>query len=104
MENQRYIFNASFYTTPSHRKQWEEWLNRELLPFVSEILPQVKSEVFEVLSSVNNDMLVFSVQFRCATPTELEVIQQKTTAVFEDFKKQFGERVTNFNSILNKIA
>lgn len=103
MKNKKYIFNASFYTTPDYRIQWQEWLTKELFPFVTERVPESETEVFEVLSEVNQDMLVFSVQFRCSTNDQLDLIQRETVPVFNDFRAKFGERVTNFNSVLNKI-
>lgn len=103
MKEKKYIFNASFYTTPDYRHEWEKWLNQELVPFVSECVPDSETEVFEVLSEVNQDMLVFSVQFRCSRNDQLTLIQKETVPVFNDFRAKFGERVTNFNSVLNKI-
>ena len=103
MKDKKYIFNASFYTTPDYRHQWEEWLNKVLVPFVSERVPESEYEVFEVLSDVNQDMLVFSVQFRCSTNDQLDYIRKETVPVFYDFRVKFGERVTNFNSVLNKL-
>ncbi len=103
MGENKYIFNASFYATPEHREQWKEWLYNEFLPAVNNDIPGLETEVFEVLSAVNNDMLVFSVQLRCSNIEELKTIQLKTIPVFKSFKIQFGERVTNFNSVLKKI-
>jgi hypothetical protein len=103
MKQKRYIFNASFYVTPDYRPQWEEWLNNELFPFVSKKVPESETEVFEVFSDVNQDLLVFSVQFRCNTPVQVDTLKNETISVFNDFRAKFGERVTNFNSILNKI-
>ncbi len=103
MSTRRYIFNASFFTSPEHRSNWETWLHRHFLPFIADINPEVESEVFEVLSDVNQDMLVFSVQMRCATQQEIKTLEQETTPIFDEFKQTFGENATNFNSILNKI-
>ena len=103
MKNKKHIFNASFYTTPEYRAQWEEWLKQELFPIVSERVPESDAEIFEVLSNVNQDMLVFSVQFRCHTRGQLDLLEQATVPVFNEFRARFGERVTNFNSVLNKI-
>jgi hypothetical protein len=100
---QKYIFNASFYTTPSHQPEWEEWLHKEFLPAARALIPQIQTEIFEVLSDINNEMLIFSVQIRCTSQTELKTIQKNTVPLFSDFKHRFGERATNFNSVLNKI-
>lgn len=103
MNTRRYIFNASFFTSPEHRSDWENWLYEIFFPFISEINPDVESEVFEVLSDVNQDMLVFSVQMRCATQQELKTLEQETTPIFNEFRQTFGETATNFNSVLNRI-
>ncbi|MFW6389212.1 MAG: DUF4286 family protein [Marinilabiliaceae bacterium] len=103
MHTRRYILNASFFTSPEHRSNWENWLYQKFFPFISKINPEVESEVFEVLSDVNQDMLVFSVQMRCATQNELKTLEQQTTPIFNEFRQTFGETATNFNSILNKI-
>jgi hypothetical protein len=103
MKSKGYIFNASFYTTPKCRGEWEVWLEEELFPFVKQLLPTIEREVFEVFSDANQGMQVLSVQFRCSSGEELELIRQKTNPVFESFRHKFGERITNFNSILSKI-
>ncbi|WP_016777842.1 DUF4286 family protein [Anaerophaga thermohalophila] len=103
MKSKGYIFNASFYTTPKYRGEWEVWLEEELFPFVKQLLPTIEREVFEVFSDANQGMQVLSVQFRCSSGEELELIRQKTNPVFESFRHKFGERITNFNSILSKI-
>ncbi|MFO8000353.1 MAG: DUF4286 domain-containing protein [Marinilabilia sp.] len=103
MQPKAYIFNASFYTTPPYRPQWENWLYKIFFPFVSDLAPDVKTEVFEVLSEINQDMYIFSVQLRCSSYEELKTIQKMTAPVFDEFKQRFGETVTNFNSVLNKI-
>ena len=103
MSARRYIFNASFFTSPELRSDWERWLYNNFFPFISKINQEVESEVFEVLSDVNQDMLVFSVQMRCATQQEIKALEQETTPIFDEFKQTFGENATNFNSVLNKI-
>jgi hypothetical protein len=103
MEQKEYIFNASFYTSPKYRDEWEVWLEEELFPFVKQLVPTTEGEVFEVFSDANQGMQVLSVQFRCSGREELELIRQKTNPVFESFRHKFGERITNFNSILSKI-
>lgn len=103
MENKGHIFNASFYTEPAYRQQWEGWLHDVLIPRVSGIVAGIVTEVFLVQSDVNEGMLVYSVQFRCSTADELETLKRETEPVFNDFRMQFGERVTNFNSVLKKL-
>ena len=103
MTVKRYIFNASFYTSHEIRPKWESWLYEKFLPFISEINPEVETEVFEVLSDVNQDMLVFAVQMRCATQEELQHIDEQSAPIFNAFREEFGENGTHFNSVLNKI-
>jgi len=98
-----YIFNASFYVNPDQYTQWRDWLDQRLFPFVEKIVPGLRFQVFEVLSEVNQGMLVFSVQFQCSDKEQLERIQNETLPVFEEFRMQFGEQVTHFNSILSRI-
>ena len=103
METKRYILNTSFFTSPEQHADWNTWLYQRFFPFISKINPEVETEVFEVLSDVNQDMLVFSVQMRCATQQEIKSLEKETTSIFSEFKRTFGETATHFNSFLNKI-
>ncbi len=103
MNDKRYIFNASFYTTENYQSEWRKWLDEIFLPFVDDQVPDSEHEIFEVQSDVNKDMLVFAVQIRCSTPEQLEVLQKELSTVFNNFRARFGERIANFNSVLIKI-
>jgi hypothetical protein len=103
MNNKRYIFNASFYTTETYQAEWRKWLDETFFPFVTEQVPDSDQEIFEVQSEVNQGMLVFAVQIRCSTSAQLETLQKESVSVFNEFRARFGERIANFNSVLIKI-
>ncbi|MGQ1889649.1 DUF4286 family protein [Thermophagus sp. OGC60D27] len=103
MQAKGYIFNVSFYVDPDQYSRWRDWLDKVLFPFVEKILPGNRPQVFEVLSEGNQGIMVFSVQFQCSDKVQLERIQEETLPVFDLFKREFGEQVTHFNSVLSRI-
>ncbi len=103
MNNKRYIFNASFYTTENYQSEWKKWIDEVFFPFVVGQVPDSDQEVFEVQSEVNQDMLVFAVQIRCSSPGQLDKLQKESVSLFNEFRARFGERIANFNSVLIKI-
>ncbi|TCO10729.1 DUF4286 family protein [Natronoflexus pectinivorans] len=96
------IFNTSFYVPANLVDVWEKWMTDSLLPRVELLMPQLKAEVFEVVSQTGGEHLIFSVQWRCSGSKEVEQLDDLLAPELQSLVAHFGEKVTHFSSVMKR--
>lgn len=99
-----YIFNTSFFVPARQLKQWEQWLRLEMMPMVEKLFPEIMPELFEVVSASTGNNHLFSVQWRCVDFKQTEKLDSCVADLLSGIAKQFGDEVTHFSSIMEKIV
>lgn len=97
-----FIFNTTFAVENNSIADWKYWMNRNFIPTFSEMLPDLRIELYEVMAVVHEDTTNFSCQMRCADPEELETINKYVTVLMDNLKGTFGEKCLHFSSILKE--
>jgi len=98
-----FIFNTTFSVENKSIADWKDWMQRNFVPTFSELLPDLKVELFELMAVVQEDMTNFSCQMRCANPEELEIIHKYSNILMDNLKGTFGEKCLHFSSILKEM-
>ena len=95
-----FIFNTTFSVEKESLDEWEQWMQKTYLPTFKGILPNVKHQLFELLTNNQEESVNYSCQWRCSNPDELEVINKYSTILFNNLSETMGERCLHFISIL----
>ena len=98
-----FIFNTTFSVENNSISDWKEWMQRNFIPTFSELLPDLRIELFELMAVVHQDSTNFSCMMRCANPEELEIINKYANILMDNLKGSFGEKCLHFSSILKEM-
>ncbi|MCW3805149.1 DUF4286 family protein [Plebeiibacterium marinum] len=98
-----FIFNTTFVVSQSKFDKWLVWLKNTYTPLIKNIVPASEVGIFEVMSTENPEEKTISVQWKVATPTELEVINRQSPVVLGQMSSDFGNEILYFSSILKSL-
>ncbi|TAJ14646.1 DUF4286 family protein [Marinilabiliaceae bacterium JC017] len=96
------VFNTTFSINTEYLERWEEWMKKTYLPTFKELLPDVVSELYEVMAVVNENSTNYSCQWRCSEPEELEVIHKYSNILLNNLSGEYGENCLHFSTILKQ--
>nr|WP_319400189.1 DUF4286 family protein [uncultured Carboxylicivirga sp.] len=98
-----FIFNTTFSVENSAIDSWRQWMDRNYLPTMQDMIKGIRVELYELMAVVHEDSTNFSCQLRCNSPEELEMINKYNTILMDNLKGQLGETCLHFSSILKEI-
>ncbi len=98
-----FVFNTTFVVVVNVFGKWESWLKATYIPLIKNIIPSGEVSVFEVMTTQTDSEKTISVQWKVATPAELDVINMQSPVVLEQMSSVFGEKALYFSSILKSI-
>ena len=97
-----FVFNTTFSVKNSRLEEWNRWINDAYLPEIGALLITNGFEIFEVMMADQDDSRTFSVQWRCMIPEHLEIINQKSTELYNQLPELFGEECLHFSTVLKE--
>lgn len=95
-----YIFNTTFSVEKNSKKEWEVWMRKTYLPTFKDLLPDVKHQLFELMTNIQEDSTNYSCQWQCNNPDELEILNKYSSILFSNLSKEMKEKCLHFSSIL----
>ena len=98
-----FIFNTTFLVNNTKYTQWEKWLNGTYKPLIKNVVPACEVAAYEVMSNENKNERTISVQWKVATPTDLETINRQSPVVLNQMSSEFGEDAMYFSTILKSL-
>ncbi|WP_075603380.1 DUF4286 family protein [Saccharicrinis aurantiacus] len=98
-----FVFNTTFVVTVAAFEKWHAWQKGTYMPLLKNLLPGAEVKTFEVLSADQQEGRTLSVQWRVATPTDLEVLNKQSPVVLGQMASEFGSDALFFSSILKEI-
>lgn len=98
-----FIFNTTFVVTTPKFENWQNWLTGAYIPLLKKLVASCEVAVYEVISSENKEEKTISVQWKVATPSELETINKQSPQVLGQMSSEFGQDALYFSSILKAL-
>ncbi len=98
-----FIFNTTFVISKSKYSEWEKWLKNTYIPIIKNIVTASEVGTYEVVTTENPGERTISVQWKVATPTDLEVINRQSPVVLGQMSSEFGQDALYFSTILKGI-
>jgi hypothetical protein len=99
-----FIFNTTFSVKETMVDEWNTWLRNTYMLSISELMVTTNMEVFEVMIANEEDSnRTFSVQCRCESPEDLNILHQHSTQLLTLLSTRFGENCLYFSSILREF-
>ena len=98
-----FVFNTTFVISNAKFDVWEKWLNGTYKPLMQNAVPASEVAVYEVMTAEKSDERTVSVQWKVATPTDLEAINKQSPVVLEQMSSEFGQDALYFSTILKSL-
>ncbi len=98
-----FVFNTTFVVVDSVFGKWELWLKSTYMPLIKNIIPAGEVAVYEVMTNQSDSEKTISVQWKVATPTDLEIINKQSPVLLGQMSSNFGDKAMYFSSILKTI-
>ncbi len=98
-----YIFNTTFMIDDSITNDWKEWMNRNFVPTMKDLVKEIRVELYEVMAVVQEGHTNYSCQMQVTNPAHLDTINKYNAILIDNAKGKFGEKCLSFSSILNEV-
>jgi len=98
-----FIFNTTFVVPNSEYVVWRDWLYNSYMSLMNNYVTSSLLGVYEVVNTDVGEEKTISVQWKVATPNELEVINKQSPIILAQMNSKFGQGVLFFSSILKAL-
>lgn len=99
-----YIFNTTFMINNSIASEWKEWMHRNYIPTMKDLVKNIRVELYEVMAVVEEGNTNYSCQMQCSNPADLDTINKYNAILVDNLKSKLGgEKCLTFSSILNEV-
>jgi hypothetical protein len=98
-----FIFNTTFLVNNDRFDEWQRWMKEIYAPAIGGQMLTHGFEVFEVVSSNDENTRTFSAQWRCENDALLGQIDDYSSDVLQSMSGHFGESVLHFSSVLQQF-
>lgn len=98
-----FIFNTTFSVDNASIDPWKEWMHRNYLPTMQDMVKNLRVELYEVMTVVDEASTNFSCQLKCNSPEALDTINKYNSILMDNLKGQMGEKCLHFSSILKEV-
>ncbi|MBK3517284.1 DUF4286 family protein [Carboxylicivirga marina] len=98
-----YIFNTTFMIADSIVDDWKQWMNRNYIPTMKDLVKDIRVELYEVMAVVEEGNTNFSCQMQVSNPADLDTINKYNAVLVNNVKGKFGDKCLTFSSILNEV-
>ncbi len=98
-----FVFNTTFLVGERVMVQWHEWIKKTYMPLMLNLMPAAEVRTYEVVTADQSDGKTISVQWKVATPTDLEVINKQSPLVLGEMALKFGQEALYFSTVLKEI-
>ncbi len=95
-----FIFNTTFSVEKDRQEEWEQWMRKTYIPTFKDLLPDVKHQLFELMTNTQEDSINYTCQWQCNNPDELGIINKYSSILFNNLTEKMGEKCLHFSSIL----
>ena len=99
-----FIFNTTFMINDSITKAWKQWMERNYLPTMKDLVKDLRVELYEVMAVVEEGNTNYSCQMQCSNPADMDTINKYNAILINNAKGEFGENCLTFSSILKEVA
>ncbi|SMO84311.1 protein of unknown function [Saccharicrinis carchari] len=98
-----FIYNTTFVVNISSFDTWQKWLYTTCKPLIKNLVPASEVAVYEVMSIENEEERTVSVQWKVASPDDLDAINKQSPLMLKQMSSDFGEKVLFFSTILRSL-
>ncbi|TLX77790.1 DUF4286 family protein [Labilibacter sediminis] len=98
-----FIFNTTFVVSKTKYSDWEFWLKQTYLPMLKSQVAGAEVGNYEVMSAEEGEERTISVQWKVATPNELDIINKQSPLILNHMSSEFGQDVLFFSTILKAL-
>ena len=98
-----YIFNTTFMIDDAIVDDWKQWMNRNYVPTMKDLVKSIRVELYEVMAVVEEGNTNFSCQMQVTNPADLDTINKYNAILVNNVKEKLGEKCLTFSSILNEV-
>lgn len=79
-------------------------MSRNYLPTMKDMVKDLRVELYEVMTVVDESMTNFSCQLKCNSPESLDTINKYNSILMDNMKGELGEKSLHFSSILKEVV
>ncbi len=98
-----FIFNTTFLVGEGVLSKWQLWMKNTYMPLIMNLMPAAEVRTYEVLTADQSEGKTISVQWKVATPTDLDVINKQSPMVLGQMASEFGQDALYFSTVLKEI-
>jgi len=99
-----FIFNTTFMIENSIIPAWKQWMHRNYLPTMTDMIKDIRVELYEVMAVVEEGNTNFSCQMQCKNPADMDTINKYNAILINNAKGDFGDKCLTFSSILKEVT
>ncbi|MBS2210637.1 DUF4286 family protein [Carboxylicivirga mesophila] len=98
-----YIFNTTFMIDDTITDEWKQWMNRNYVPTMKDLVKNIRVELYQVMAVVEEGNTNYSCQMQVYNPSDLDTINKYNAILINNAKGTFGDKCLTFSSILNEV-
>ena len=83
---------------------WKKWMQRTYIPTMKDGVKNLRVELYEVMTVVQEGNTNFSCQLQCGTPADMDTVNKCNGILVNNAKGEFGNTCLTFSSILKEVA